>query len=478
MKKSFLKPFVLLPVCLLVYTVQAQLNTTNNGILYINGNSTVVTINGSFTNSATATLTNNGQLVLKSNLVNNEAAITAGTGTLALTGTTAQTVSGSHPFKTHHFNTNNAAGIVLNTNVVVSGNHTFSDGIITTSVSPSYLVYAAGATYSGESDTKHINGWVKKLGASNFSFPVGNGTYIRKADLVNLSVAGEFDCRYAGATPNTALNELELPLRSVNPNEHWIINKISGGTAQVQLNWQHAKVPFPDYIIPDVRTAQFANSKWINSGGTASGTATTTGTITSTALSAFGRLAIGSASFVVPLQFISITAMQQGKSNKIEWKTFNEWEVSHYEIEKSFNAVSFSVIGSVPARNNMDLQTYQFTDVNTANNKVYYRIKSVDKDGAVQFTKIVAINATELTTALTLVQNPVYQTIEIKNATSSPLLTNYAITTLQGQTIKKGTLLFTGNSISRIPVAGIANGTYLLSILYQDQHFVKQIIKQ
>src|SRR5688500_2558005 len=98
--------------CTLPGMAMAQTDLQNTGILHISTSSDILYVNGAFTNGGT--LTNHGQLYVLRNLTNNEASMAAGTGSLLLTGTLAQIVGGTQPFRTFNLTTNNAAGITLN----------------------------------------------------------------------------------------------------------------------------------------------------------------------------------------------------------------------------------------------------------------------------------------------------------------------------------------------------------------------------
>jgi hypothetical protein len=168
---------------------------------------------GNLTISAGIFSANNFNMSVGGNWINN-GTFTAGSSTVTFSGTSAQIVSGSQALGLFNLVTNNSSGITLNTNLSVSGVHTFSAGIITTSVTPNYLIYAAGSSYSGDADTRHVNGWVKKGGSTDFTFPVGNGTYERTVAVENLSALSEFNVRYQAAVPNNA--QLELPVRAIS----------------------------------------------------------------------------------------------------------------------------------------------------------------------------------------------------------------------------------------------------------------------
>ena len=138
---------------------RAQVNLQNTGILYSTGSSDILYINGDFTNTSAASLTNNGSLYVRQNLTNDQVFASIGNGTLYLNGTAAQSVNGLQTFKTYNLTTNNMAGITLNNNLSVANSHAFTAGLITTSATPNYLIYEAGSSYSGDNDSRHVNGW-------------------------------------------------------------------------------------------------------------------------------------------------------------------------------------------------------------------------------------------------------------------------------------------------------------------------------
>src|SRR5688572_5485912 len=118
----------------------AQDAFTNSGNLRIHSGGTLSGF-GAFTNTSSGALVNNGSVYLKANISNSEATMSAGTGTLYINGTSAQALTGSEAFRTYNLVSSNAAGITLNNNLNVSGAHTFTSGIITTSATPNYMVY-------------------------------------------------------------------------------------------------------------------------------------------------------------------------------------------------------------------------------------------------------------------------------------------------------------------------------------------------
>ena len=452
-------------------TILGQTGLTNTGTLYISNSSDILHITGDFTNNAGSSLTNNGNLYVKGNLTNNQFSMAVGTGTLFLNGASAQFVSGSEKFKTYNLNTNNSSGITLNNDLSLSGAHTFSSGLITTSSTPKYLIYEAGSSYSGDNDSKHVNGWVKKIGNTNFTFPVGDNTFERTIGL-NISASSEFNVKYSTPTPNTSLLDLQAPLVSIDPNEYWLINQVSGSSATVAMNWDDTKVPFPNWQLSDIRVASYNGSQWIDAGGSATGSTSAQGNITSSSMSAFIRFTFGSVTVPLPLTLINFSAKYTGSYTTLTWKTVDEHDVDQFIIERSDDATHFYSIGQLPARNSGNSEIYSTTDNGHINHVAYYRLRMVDIDGREKLSKIVAITLLTNDNNLALIENPVRNKIALLASENINGSFNYRVTNMSGQILQQNVLTVQQPGRYEISLEkNIVAGIYSLNLSSNHQSF-------
>lgn len=452
-------------------SLHAQTDLQNNGTLYISGASDVLFISGGFTNASGAAFTNNGSLHVKQDLVNGQSAMAVGTGTLYLNGTVAQALNGAQPFKTFNLVTNNTAGITLNNDLSVNGVHTFTAGDLTSSATPNYLIYEAGSSYTGDGDARHVNGWVRKSGNTAFVFPLGNGTVERPIGISSLSAASVFNANYAGATTNPG--NLAAPLKTVDPNEYWIVNRVSGGTANINMNWDNSKIAMPNYAIADIRVANYTGGNWTSVGTGAAGNTSTTGTISATGLSAFGSFVLGSVSFILPVNLVQFSAVKNNGTAMINWTTTEEINVGYYEVQRSDDGIVFYTIGTVAARNQADLQQYQFADNQPLKEQTYYRLRSVDIDGKTKMSKIVKISSLSRGAYLTAA-NPVHNAIHITAGNTSGLF-EYSIHTAAGQKVRSGTVNITG-TVAEIPLPASFKGVYILQLQKTGFSYVQKIL--
>jgi len=470
------KPFCLLTLFMLLYIAAiAQIdlsNVTNTGILYIVNSTDTFSIKGAFTNTQTASLKNNGNLFISRTITSLQPFMQAGTGTLFLNGSILQAIEGTTTFATHHLVTDNTEGIQLNSNLSVDGIHTFSNGLINTN--DQFLIYESDASYVGANDNRHVNGWVKKLGKSDFIFPVGNGTHIRTVSLSSLSAYSEFNCHYREVTPNP-LN-IVVPVVLVDANEYWDIQKVSGDTATVTLNWNNSSVIFPWFPLHQIRVVNYASNLWNNRGGSATGDIYTSGSISSAPVTSFGFFTLGSLDWMVAQQFLSFTARRESVYSLLEWTTAQETGVQKYEIQRSDDGRSFYGIGNQLPYNTIGTHKYAFKDYKPIQGTAWYRIRNISRNGQYSYSVIVAVTES-MAASLYVVNNPVYQNIFLAATGNYAGKYEYVLLTSAGQLIQKGVLTANAGGITTLPLSKMVTpGVYIFDVRNTKHHLSQRLI--
>lgn len=113
----------------------------------------------------------------------------------------------------------------------------------------------------------------------------------------------------------------------------------------------------------------------------------------------------------------------------LKWGTTTETNASHFEIERSYDALSFERKATVLASNHAgSLQEYSFLDEAVPGGTYYYRLKQVDFDGLFGYSKIISIK-TERANLVKVYPNPVADKLTIESEASINLV---EITNVQG----------------------------------------------
>jgi hypothetical protein len=88
----------------------------------------------------------------------------------------------------------------------------------------------------------------------------------------------------------------------------------------------------------------------------------------------------------LPVTLLTFKVEKVNETALLNWETSTEINSSHFEIEKSNNAIDFSFLGTVKSENNISGANYSFVDEHPLVGYNYYRIKMVDIDGKFEYT--------------------------------------------------------------------------------------------
>ena len=178
--------------------------------------------------------------------------------------------------------------------------------------------------------------------------------------------------------------------------------------------------------------------------------------------------AFGTGGTVLPVKFTSITAKRMNdQSVAVQWRTEEEMNVDHYDVERSTDGVSYKTIGTTKSTATISgSKVYDYKDASATADALYYRIKSVDKDGKQEWSKIVSLQAEGLITAMTTYPNPVNiprLSLRLNSATAG----NYsvAIINTNGQTMYSASFVVrSAEHVQLVPVTNLVNGHYLVRV--------------
>ncbi|MDB5205233.1 MAG: type sorting protein [Flavisolibacter sp.] len=111
---------------------------------------------------------------------------------------------------------------------------------------------------------------------------------------------------------------------------------------------------------------------------------------------------------LLPVKFVNVSAFWNGQAVDIKWTNATESDVLHYVIERSGNGQLFTELTKVyPAANNGRQADYRSLDLHPLSKTNYYRIKAIETNGQVLYSKIVKVDASLSAASMGLYPNPV-----------------------------------------------------------------------
>jgi hypothetical protein len=197
---------------------------------------------------------------------------------------------------------------------------------------------------------------------------------------------------------------------------------------------------------------------------------------------------------VVALDLVDFSVKKETNNALIAWKTANEVAVSHFEIEKSNDGKTFATIAEVKARNTTSANDYTFTDKTPLSIIQYFRLKMVDLDGKITFSKVVSLSNDGVKNHLLKIYPSVahdFLTIEIGCTDKACLVsTDDATLTfvdLLGRVVwsknicgrdKACLVSADGISIHKLSISDFPNGLYSVILRDRNGQLVGKFVKQ
>ena len=111
----------------------------------------------------------------------------------------------------------------------------------------------------------------------------------------------------------------------------------------------------------------------------------------------------------LPVKLIDISVQNNNDIPLITWKTIED-NNSVYNLQRSYNGVSFTTIHTESSSTNKSSDTFSFADTNASEDLLYYRVEVFDKNSLVSFfSKTITINrsANRVRKGITVFPNPV-----------------------------------------------------------------------
>jgi hypothetical protein len=368
-------------------------NMNSTGTLVISGNLTIGA-------GCTFAFTNTGNMQIKGNFTNNGTFTAASARVTTFNGTTEQTISGASTFGGVTINNSSATGVVLSSNITIAGALTLTDGIVYTS-SSNLLTMASGSSMSSGSDASYVEGPMKKVGNTAFTFAVGkNGIWARLGftPTTGFDATTEISAEYFyGGTPNSS--NLGSGIHNVSTIEYWDITRVSdpSNNANCQItmyfnNLTRSKITGAGL---DIRTVHYEGGLWTNKGGAFVNNGDNTGYITSTtALTSFSPETIGSidGSSPLPIELGLFTAKKETNGIRIEWTTESELDNDYFTVFRSVDGIIWEEIENVNGAGTTTISnTYAIIDNVLQIGTIYYQLKQTDYNGASSFSNIVFV---------------------------------------------------------------------------------------
>lgn len=181
---------------------------------------------------------------------------------------------------------------------------------------------------------------------------------------------------------------------------------------------------------------------------------------------------------VLPVTLLDFSGRNIGAKNELQWIVSEEHNISHYELERSFNGMDYSRIANIAPQLQSGQLTYTSIDASPGFEN-YYRLKIVDIDGSYIYSSVVFIR-TAVGTEFKVLGNPIRNEIIFQYKMSQDNMISVFLYSADGKMIRSekyaataGTGVYTIAGLEKYP-----SGLYYLKAETKDFNQTIKLQKQ
>lgn len=180
---------------------------------------------------------------------------------------------------------------------------------------------------------------------------------------------------------------------------------------------------------------------------------------------------------VLQTEFLQFKGSLFGNKATLLWNTRGEANLQQYEIERSNDGNKFEKIAVVNAKNLMDAG-YNFTDPETVNGKVFYRLKMLSNDQKFKYSNVIVVSNT-LDYEVSTIENPFKNSINTSIILPSEGLLLVQLFDARGVMVKKVNIEGKKgiNLIKIEQLSNLQNGIYILQATFNNETRKIKLVK-
>ncbi|MBL0357110.1 MAG: hypothetical protein IPP72_09580 [Chitinophagaceae bacterium] len=322
-------------------------------------------------------------------------------------------------------------------------------------------------------DTRLFNSSNIMLDANVVVFDVAYSNAVDFDDAFKMSNAGENLAIQRGSSILVVEGRQPAAINDVVPFRMWNMHQQN---YRIELVAANLVTPGLSAFLEDA----YLNTKTlINPNGSTSVNFTVNSNSGSSAMNRF-RIIFRQAVVVLPVTFISISAIRSPAGVQLNWKVAEEKNISRYEVQRSHDGMNFIAAGTVMASGNSSIDlNYHLFDGAVPLTVAFYRINSVGTTGESKYSSVVKISAADGRQGLAVVTNPVENgVINLQFKNHQPGKYSVRLINNAGQMIMAGTISYQGgsrNELINVP-ATIQGGIYRLQVTGADNSGIVQTV--
>ncbi len=302
--------------------------------------------------------------------------------------------------------------------------------------------------------------------------PDAGGTVISPDNAVDLNSISNL---YAYVDDGTCTNSVTVspfivPTVSPTPTISGPVEVCDDGSIPISLTVDQG------YPVYSWSTTDMTQSTSINAGGTYTVTVTDGIGCTGTAAQTVAAIPCP-----VPVELLDFIGYAEDRYNVLKWRTASEENTEFHIIERSPNGTDdFQEIGRLDAAGfSIEVQSYELLDEQPLD-LGYYRVKSLDFDGAYEYSNVISIKRENNGfNFVSVFPNPTKEGVTIQFTSDTSKDIHMTVFNMAGQLVFRNTFpAGSGTNSVGLDMTNFASGTYQIRLFDGSNSILEKVVKQ
>jgi len=184
---------------------------------------------------------------------------------------------------------------------------------------------------------------------------------------------------------------------------------------------------------------------------------------------------------ILPVKLIYFQGNRNSDKVKLQWNIAQNESSDHFEVEKSYDGKNFTTTGLVLSTTRSGSENYSFSEGANDKEKIFYRLKLIDKNQKVEYSRVIVFQPTTLTEKnLTVVTNPVKDRLTISFQSVADQSVDVKVYDLLGNLrLTQPTRLYSGSNIFNVPLpSSLSSGMYIVELANKTERISAKFVKQ
>ena len=171
----------------------------------------------------------------------------------------------------------------------------------------------------------------------------------------------------------------------------------------------------------------------------------------------------------LPLTLLSFSATLESQTVvALNWETASEVNINRFELERSMDGVQWIKIHEKSSKGSMnEAAAYYYTDNHASKGINYYRLRIVENDNTLSYSKIQVVNISIQTGQVSIYPNPTEHLLTVELTSIDQEIAYLKLLDVLGRTIMTPPCvqLYPGVNTLLFDLSNLTSGTYIMQVI-------------